>query len=165
MLEALLLNTKATILSLQIQWPHDSHKLAFYDLYIRDYLHEPEFDVYDKAYNMAFVDGDVASAMDLVRQTNVIDKNFLKLNIVTENKKLLYTSRRILSVETVMGTVGGILNLWVGITFITLVELIEFAGAMANKLKKQAPKCKTISPDKQEDIPHIQEISQTPPKV
>ena len=98
---------------------------------------------------MAFIDGDVASAMDLVRQTNVIDKNFIKLNIVTENKKLLYTSRRMLSVETVMGTVGGILNLWVGITFITLVELIEFAGAMANKLRKQASKCNTTSPTTQ----------------
>ena len=64
--------------------------------------------------------------MKQIRNTDLIRRNFLQVRIGM--KSLLVTKHEdkpTICFETLIGSVGGILNLWIGISFFTLLEILE----------------------------------------
>ena len=83
-----------------------------------------------------------------LRKMDYIKRNFVQLTI----KMLQNTIEEInespsLSFSSFMGSLGGLLNLWIGITFITLVELVEFLYNFICIDKKEARKINVCSSD------------------
>ena len=56
----------------------------------------------------------------------VIKKNFMQLNFYIEERSMLVmTESPASTIPTIFANLGGILNLWAGITFYTFIELVE----------------------------------------
>jgi hypothetical protein len=75
---------------------------------------------------------------DMLQESRLITENFLQLNIYFEDGSVLETKQQpAITRDTLFGSIGGNLNLWIGITFFTIIELIElcynFAGMFWKK--------------------------------
>ena len=102
----------------QAPWPHESHHLSFYDLYIYHRVSDwRRFSVYDNI----FVNG----TYEDLHKTHLIERNFLQINIrLTYGINSIKDTVKITPVSLV-GNLGGILNLWIGFTFVTVVEICD----------------------------------------
>ena len=108
-----------------VQWPHASRHLALYNSFIRDNAkYGDRFQAYSNISNLMKTDR--KSAYDILRSTDLISRNFLKLTVYFGNDRT-WTYREIpdISTSTMTGSLGGILNLWMGVTFITAIEIVE----------------------------------------
>ena len=115
-------------------WPGESYQLHFYDKYIAGKPYAKRFQMYGvlaneariariyNNYSLEFL-GEIH---DKLRKTELMSRNFAQLNVyfdkamVTELK-----DEESITVPTLLANVGGSLNLWIGITFCTLIELID----------------------------------------
>ena len=70
--------------------------------------------------------GDHAGARDLIKDTHLIEQNFLQLSVLLDPDVTVFSHQEALTLESMMGSMGGILNIWVGITFVTIVEILDF---------------------------------------
>ena len=60
--------------------------------------------------------------MEKISQLNLIRREFLKVNVRLDSSLThKETDMALVSKEEFIGSLGGILNIWIGITFITLV--------------------------------------------
>ena len=76
----------------------------------------------------------------------------LQLNVIWETKTVvIYRDKEALTVESVVGSLGGTLNLWVGVSFITLIELIDLAYQLlkscAQKQDQETTKVMPFNPE------------------
>ncbi len=57
---------------------------------------------------------------------DIIKDNFLLVNVQMHGKRVIeYRDKAVVSLDGLLGSIGGTLNLWIGITFVTLIELCE----------------------------------------
>ncbi len=108
----------------QVPWPHENFQLAFYNRYIRHADFAARFAVYEKVGQM--VNTNKSKAFKLLKKSDLIRRNFLQLNVILDGKETTkMVDKPAISPEALFGNVGGILNLWIGITFITVIEVID----------------------------------------
>jgi hypothetical protein len=131
----------------QIRWPHHTYHLSFYKEYIRHAPFAPKFRVYEDLLRMS----NLTAAQQKVSKLDLIHRNFAEIKVLNYQRTYFhYTETPLISPEALFGNLGGILNLWAGITFITIIEIIEFVhrlsegkkhpeGGHPSKRKKPAP--------------------------
>ena len=80
----------------------------------------------------------VSSVRDMITDSNLIKKNFVKIQVVTSNVNgvMEYQDVPAVNFESFIGSLGGILNLWIGLSFITVIEVIELAINLVNIFRK-----------------------------
>ena len=102
-------------------------------------------DVFDKYYGTASdlaIKGKTAEATQIVSSTNLIQKNFLQLSVTMNDVITSEEDKEAVTISSVFGSLGGILNLWIGFTFLTIMEIVDFFLTIAmdklygNKLSK-----------------------------
>ena len=108
-----------------IQWPHVSRHLAFYSSFIKDNpIYADHFQLYSNISDLMTTDR--RSAYELLRGTDLLERNFLKLTVYFGSDRVLtYRDVPDMSISAMTGSLGGILNLWMGLTFITAIEVGE----------------------------------------
>ena len=67
-----------------------------------------------------------ATATDLLEAERLIKRNFLTVNVLTQETMLEYKDDPKLTETAFVSQLGGALNLWAGITVVVIVEVIEF---------------------------------------
>ena len=71
--------------------------------------------------------GNEADAIAIIKNTDIVTRNFLHLTI-KYNPKITYVQElEAMTIGSFVGSAGGILNLWSGITFIAIVELLDLS--------------------------------------
>ena len=99
-------------------------------------------DTYWPAERLALI-GDHAGAAQLLKQDSLLEENFLQISVLLNHDVIINTHIDAVSSETLMGTMGGILNLWIGITFVTLTEIVDFClGIILDKMSRKV--CQSV---------------------
>ncbi len=115
-------------------WPAESYQLHFYDKYIAGKTYEQHFAVYKNLSLKArkariyknYTEEFMREIHEQLKATDIMARNFAQLNVYFD--KLMVTMldyEESISVATLLSNVGGSLNLWIGITFCTIIELID----------------------------------------
>ena len=108
----------------QVPWPHVNYHMAFYYKYIEQSNFADKFSVY-KDIDAKLKD-DKLAGFEMLRNTDLIHRNFLEISILLDAEQTtMMEDYPVLSLESLFGNMGGILNLWVGITFVTAVEIMD----------------------------------------
>ena len=110
------------ISTMQAPWPHISHELAFYQTWIKnDPIYRDYFNAYDS------INDTQVNAFDKLSKLDLIKKNFLQVNIILHSNSMLQlTDTALIGWETMMSNVGGTISFWFGMTFLSLLEFVEF---------------------------------------
>ena len=132
------------ISSSSTQWPHITQHLSFYSKYIRnkESIYESNFSpVYEPIYQDSMKNtSDISKIFDGLRDTNLIEDNFLRLYVVLDRASpLLLTDYATMTWEVLLSSIGGCLSLWLGVTVMTFVEVFELVfnlGSMFVERKK-----------------------------
>ena len=115
----------------QAPWPHEAHHINFF---------------YDVAYTVPdwerfLVYQNVADhgSYDDLSDIDLIKKNFLQLNVnMGKSGYSAVQDTQKLSIVSLVGALGGILNLWIGITFVTFIEVCDLVYQLiANRIKNR----------------------------
>ena len=117
--------TEFCLLFFQENWPSPSEEFSLYQTYIKNTKYAEAFDFYSQIEKL--MDKNMSAAVDMVASSTLIKKNFVKLSVVARNKNGVTEYRDIpaITFESFIGSLGGILNLWVGLSFITIIEIID----------------------------------------
>ena len=103
-------------------WPHTSYQMAFYDKLIRGQPYEAHF----VDYKELLLSDNHSYVFTRLGELDGIHRNFLQLNVIWQaDTAIVFKEHASLTAESLIGTLGGILNLWVGVSFITVIELCE----------------------------------------
>ena len=110
----------------QAAWPHFAYQLKFYEKLVSK-MKEP-IKSYFKTYEniTVLMENDQESGTKMLKDTDLIRKNFVEVTIRLQSHlvtELVETPD--LTSEGILGTVGGLLNLWIGISFVTLFEVLD----------------------------------------
>ena len=63
----------------------------------------------------------------MIKNTDIVPRNFLHLTIKYNPKVTYVRELEAMTMGSFVGSAGGILNLWSGITFIAIVELLDLS--------------------------------------
>ena len=109
------------------KWPHESYQLPFYEKYIQNTPLEEKFWQYGELVRMKEA-GNLSAVRKGLQEVDLIGQNFLQLNFyIDERSTTELRDIAATTIGTIVANLGGIMNLWAGITFYTLFELIELA--------------------------------------
>ena len=140
--------------SFSTQWPHITQHLSFFSKYIRnkESIYERNFSpVYEPIYQDSLSNtSDISKIFDRLRDTNLIEDNFLRLYVVLDrDSPLLLTDHATMTWEVLLASIGGCLSLWLGVTVMTFVEVFELIftlGSMfVERMKSQCLQINTWS--------------------
>ncbi len=108
-----------------VMWPVKGQQVAFYEDIIKGQPFEDEFQIYSTISKLAS-SGNKTTAKQLLRQTNLIEENFVKISVyaTTENLVILEDKPK-MTITDLFASVGGTLNLYSGISFILVIEIID----------------------------------------
>ena len=84
----------------------------------------------------------------MLENTDFIQPNFAKIRVVssTMNTVTEYHDVPAVTFESFVGSLGGILNLWVGLSFITVIEIVELIlNLFSNSEKMKNSKLVNVS--------------------
>ena len=72
----------------------------------------------------------------MVEESSLIRNNFLLLEVVMSHTQSVtqFTDAPAVTLENFIGSLGGILNLWVGLSFVTIIELLELLTKVVKEL-------------------------------
>ena len=125
-------------------WPHITQQLAFYDEFIRNNtaVYGQDFSyVYEPIYQEM---SDVPKTLQRLASVNLIEKNFIQLNVILD-KQYQLIDRPAMTWENLLSSIGGCLSLWLGVTVMTFVEVIEFLFTIGITCKKNRKSISTQS--------------------
>lgn len=111
-------------------WPHETQHLIFYEnyLYNSSYFSLENIDFNISVYEELSIkeyNGEEYIINDL-RNIDFIKRNFVNLNVKLIKSSITeIVQHKTMDFSSLMGTIGGLFNLWIGITFVTVVEFIE----------------------------------------
>ena len=101
----------------QALWPHTSYQRAFYNKYVKDSEEYKELDHHDE-----YIEEKKSKVLDM----DYIKEHFLQVNVYFDELSYMEINDQPASdFVNSLATIGGALNLWIGVTFMTLVELFE----------------------------------------
>jgi len=110
-------------------WPHKSYELAFYKYAIRD--HPVYGSIFGYAYEpiLTASESGLSNDSETLRQlaaVNLIENNFIRLKVHFGRRGVhQLKDSAAMTWDALMSNVGGTLSLWVDVTAVTVVELIE----------------------------------------
>ncbi len=109
-----------------ITWPMNDMQLGFYDDVIKGKPFANKFKIYANISKMVSDENDM-EAKELLDRTHLIRENFAKASVFLANDNLMIIEdRESMSLTDLLASLGGTLNLYSGISFILIVELIDF---------------------------------------
>ena len=116
-------------------WPHESRQLAFYRRYIKGRQYPANFNIYDDIQSE--IKHSPGMAYERLHSASLIRRNFLKVRVFFGGESvILLRDTPLHTAESVSGSLGGILNLWIGISFVTVIEIGELFYNLATVLFK-----------------------------
>ena len=106
------------------KWPWKSHHIAMYNSMISDKHYAWRFKVYEDIANISkFNDSEAKRKLD---QTHLIENNFVHLKIFFKNNVVTTVrTKKMYDFDFLLGSIGGAMNFYCGITVIFLVEVVE----------------------------------------
>ncbi|XP_064632575.1 FMRFamide-activated amiloride-sensitive sodium channel-like [Lineus longissimus] len=105
-------------------WPHESFHLAVYENYIKNKSYAHHFDIYESIKSK--MKSNRGEAYKELRKYDLIKRNFVKLTVKRHDFRVTkITEVPLISGTHLLSSVGGALSFWLGITVVTLVELLE----------------------------------------
>ena len=117
----------------QVPWPHVTAEYSFYEKFISNTTRAPKFTEFEDVKSH-IESGKEQEALKLVKELDLIRENFLQVSVlIDEAGTVVYEDVPSVNFYSFLGSIGGILNLWIGITFITLVEIIDMLINMVMK--------------------------------
>ncbi|KAL3316525.1 sodium channel, non-voltage-gated 1, gamma [Cichlidogyrus casuarinus] len=132
-------------------WPTHSYKLQMLESLKKDY-NWPEIQKYREARKLLGPDRDI-EAIELIEKDGQLEKNLLGVLLNKANLDLhKVEEKEVLSMTSFMSQIGGLLSIWVGLTMISIVELIEFllncSGILEKPEKANANSHAVVKPEK-----------------
>ena len=121
----------------QVPWPHVNYHMAFYHKYIANSDFADNFSAYKDIEKLITTDN--RKGFEKLRKTDLIRRNFLEISVLLQAEQtIMMEDYPVLCLESLFGNVGGILNMWVGISFVTAVEIMDLLWTcVSNKTNKQ----------------------------
>lgn len=103
----------------QAPWPHVSHQISFYDSYI---FHKvSDWQRFAAVYEKIYENGSYSDLYNV----DLIARNFLQINVHMKHGINMVSDTVKITPVSLVGNLGGILNLWIGFTFVTVVEICD----------------------------------------
>ena len=130
----------------QTPWPTTDHQLGFVQRYINGTLMHAQFSEYIDLMYAYFSHNltDAEQLHDILSKWNKLERNFLQINVLLANKRYEVVSEHpVVTWDIILANMGGMFNLWIGVSFITLIELLELVYRLVsivgkNNVKTQA---------------------------
>lgn len=118
----------------QVPWPNLAYQPAFYCTFIAT---NPRIHQHFRSYEeITFCSEQGADVLQHYDYYDSIRNNFLQLNVMFPSaKKTVLKDKASSSWETLFSNIGGTLNLWIGVTFITLIEICELLSDILNDIR------------------------------
>lgn len=106
----------------QLRWPQKPQILNHYKK-VKDRVYfERKLKVYENIEKMQ----NATNALNLLRNTNTFEQNFLQMEVLrTSFDVIQYKEEMEYTLPTVLSQIGGICGIFLGFTFVTLLELVE----------------------------------------
>lgn len=128
------------------KWPYVSNHLAFYDRYIKGKPYEPRFKIYEKLKKVAKKNKSFVS--EELKKLDLIERNFLQINVHRNFELRTINERPAYGRDQLFSGVGGILSLSIGITLITIVEVIQLFYKLCLALRDRLRERKSSQTEK-----------------
>ena len=108
-----------------MKWPAKQYHLDFYKTMIAPKNYKDAYSVY-KTISSIYDNGDHTEANQLLSSVNLIEDNFARVDVLINNDIVVSTveSPRI-TIYGLISEIGGLLNLYSGITLIVTLEMLE----------------------------------------
>ena len=114
-------------------WPNPAYQYGFYKNMIAPYsvYFNNKYDAYNEVEE-ALNNGNMTAAWNLINSLNLIQQNFIQV-LIEFKEQLVFTSDEtaVVTWDTLVSNLGGALSLWLGITFMLVVEIIELLYSLA----------------------------------
>ena len=107
------------------------------------------YDTYEPIRELAAPGNATQEVVDLLLATPLVEHNFVKLSIKFGDQSFLaYESQAAMNVNNLLSSLGGILNLYAGITAVLVFELIELCGhlVISWRNKRQEKERQRVTP-------------------
>ncbi len=76
--------------------------------------------------DQSFIDNHKTDLFQKIKVNNLIKDNFLQIIVIFDSDIITsLIDKPAVTIESLIGSMGGTLNLWIGISFVTIVEVIE----------------------------------------
>ena len=139
-------------------WPHESTHLAFYRKYLASQPFAEHFSEYERIARV--MRQDRRQGFKELRKTDLIRRNFLKITcILIRDKVFVLKDIPLTDFMSIFGSACGILNLWVGISFVTLVEVIDLGfrviSAKWSTQKPEPVRVKSVGKTQEEELSDV----------
>ena len=112
-------------------WPHESFHLEFFKQNIENQSYHQNFQIYanlSSQYQRGIIlnDDERMSLFEELKKYQDLRRSFGQLNVyLGDHKKRNFVDEEALNLSTLLANIGGTMNLWIGITFCTLIEILE----------------------------------------
>ena len=121
------------------RWPSPLLYMWFYSTYIKNKSYSDQFDAY-RDIERKF-QNNTGEALKEIRKLNLIEENFIKIVVMFENLEVTkITERPSITWDTMASNLGGSFNLWLGISIVTVAELLELVYTLVSIKLKQTTK-------------------------
>ncbi|PAA68471.1 hypothetical protein BOX15_Mlig031432g1 [Macrostomum lignano] len=109
-------------------WPTRSFQLRLLNsrVYSR-LLNRKEMKAYRKAIEKLNNNGSIQEAYEMLKHENLLERNLLSIQLIRPNFDLhKVEEKEVLSLTSFLSQIGGLFSIFVGLTMISVVELIDF---------------------------------------
>ena len=109
------------------KWPQLSQQLSFFWHMVKDNeeIMKKEYSVYAEAMRM-MSDGNTSAAKKIMQDDHLIENNFLKMRFLLKGTSVTFLEEEpAITFSTMLCLLGGILNLYSGVSLVVAVEILE----------------------------------------
>ncbi len=110
--------------SFSSKWPSPVNQMAFYEKQMRNKWFQDKFSIYENISKI--MNKDHRKGFSLLQSTDLITRNFLQVKVAFGRPVTIYmVDKPVITLASFLGGLGGIFNLWIGLSFITLIEILD----------------------------------------
>ncbi len=113
------------------KWPSPVNQLAFYKHYLKESIYKDKFTIYEDIARTMAIDRD--RGFQMLRSTDLITRNCLQIQLSLGRPVTVHmVDKPVISLAAFIGGIGGTFNLWVGLSFVTFVEVLDVFICLVN---------------------------------